>query len=83
MLACLLWWTVRRVRIRPGAARTAADWTAALLCMGMTAVTTQGILSAGSAIGDLAVITGCAALTATLTLIAVGDCRKMAGPASE
>lgn len=76
MAVCLLWWTVRRNSIRRSLTRTAADWVAAAMCTGIIVVTTEGILSVGSRIGDLAVITGCAVLEATLTLIAGSDCRK-------
>ena len=83
MLICLAVWTHRRLSVRPGLLRAVSDGAAAALCTAMIVVTTEGILSVGSGIGDLAVITGCAALTAALTLIAGSDCRKLLRPESD
>ena len=83
ILLCLLIWTVRRTRIRPGAARTVGDWIAVPVCIAMIAATSEGFLSVGSPIGDLAVIAGCAVLSVLLALIAGSDCRKMARSASD
>lgn len=77
VLLCLLWWTVRRNRIRRSMTRTSADWVAAALCTGIIVSASEGLLTVGSRIGDLAVLTGCAVLLASLTLIAGSDCRKL------
>ena len=82
ILLCLVWWTVRRTRVSRGAVRTAADWIAAAVCTGIIVVTSEGILSVGSGIGDLAVTAGCALLLCALTLIAGSDCRKLTDPVS-
>ena len=83
ILSGLVLWTVRRARIRPGAGRIAADFTAEGLCFAMIVVTTEGVLSAGSTIGDLAAVAGCAVLAAALALIAGGDSRKTVRASSD
>lgn len=80
VLICLLVWTVKRIRRGGGRKRSAADWIAVLLCAAMIAVTAEGILSVGSAVGDLAVIAGCAVLEVLLTLLCGSDERKADPP---
>ena len=77
ILGCLAWWTVRRNRVCRAPGRTAADWITVLICIAMLTVSAEGILSAGSAVGDLAVVTGCVILAEMMTLIAGSDCRRL------
>ena len=77
ILLCMIWWTVRRHRIRPAPGRAVAGLGAAAACIGRIAVTTEDILSVGSAIGDLAVITGCAVLMVLLALLCGNDSRAV------
>ncbi len=81
-LACLAWWTVRRMRIHPGLTRTIADWITAALCIAMIVVTAEGILSVGSGIGNLAVTAGGSVLLTALVLTAGSDSRKAAEQAA-
>ena len=52
-------------------------WLAAILCTAMIVLTASGTLTVGSAIGDLAVITGCAVLTVLLALLCGNDSRAV------
>ena len=77
MLFCLLVWTLRRGKQRFAGIRIAADLLTAAICTGMIVLTMNGILSAGSEIADLAVISGCGLLILILSLLAGGDMRKL------
>lgn len=76
VLFCLAVWTYKRVRQTGSKQRSIGDWIAALLCTGMIAATATGLLSVGSEIADLAVITGCALLEVVLTMLCGSDNRK-------
>ena len=77
ILVCLAVWTVRQQK-QPGAGRRiAGSWLAVILCTAMIVVTSSGTLSVGSAIGNLAVIAGCAALTVLLALLCGSDSRSI------
>lgn len=76
MLICLAVWTVRRGRIRYMPRRMIADWLTAAVCTAMIVITMNGILTAGSEIGDLLVITGSGLLMLTVILLAGSDLRK-------
>ncbi len=80
ILACLACWTAKRLRRGAGKGRSAADWIAVLICTAMIVLTSEGILSVGSGIGDLAVVFGCAALEVMLTLLCGSDERKADAP---
>lgn len=80
ILACLACWTAKRFRRGARKGRSAGDWTAALICTAMIVLTSEGILSVGSGIGDLAVVFGCAALEVLLTLLCGSDERKADAP---
>ena len=75
ILVCLAVWTGRQARDPRGKQRIAGSWIAAVLCTAMIVLTASGTLSVGSAIGDLAVITGCAVLDVLLALTAGSDAR--------
>lgn len=77
MLFCLIAWTLRRGNKRFSAIRIAADLIAAVVCTGVIIATMKGILSLGSEIADLTVITGCGLLIVVLSLLAASDQRKM------
>jgi len=74
---CLLVWTLRRGRQRFTLIRIAADLTAAAVCTVMIILTMKGILSPGSEIAELAVITGCGLLILILALLAGSDHRRL------
>ena len=75
ILICLAAWTARLRNQPRSKQRIAGSWTAAMLCTAMIVLTASGTLSVGSAIGDLAVIAGCAALNVMLALLCGGDSR--------
>ena len=79
ILACLAIWTVRQQKQPDAKRRAVGSWLAALLCTAMIVLTASGTLSVGSAIGDLAVITGCAVLTVLLALLCGNDSRSISG----
>jgi hypothetical protein len=76
ILISLAIWTARQLQQNPAKQRIAGNWIAAILCMAMIALTASGTLSVGSAIGDLAVITGCAVLMVLVTLLCGSDSRQ-------
>ena len=80
ILFCLACWTAKRIRRCAGKGRSIADWIAVLICTAMIVLTSEGILSVGSGIGDLAVVFGCAALEVLLTLLCGSDERKADAP---
>ena len=76
ILGCLGIWTLRQLKQAHAKQRIAGNWIAAILCTVMIVLTSSGTLSVGSAIGDLAVILGCAVLMVLLTLLCGGDSRQ-------
>jgi len=80
ILVCLAVWTAKRLRRGGGKGRAAGDWIAATVCTAMIVLTSEGILSVGSGIGDLAVIAGCTILEALLALLCGSDERKAGAP---
>ena len=77
ILICLAVWTVRQQKSPHAKQRAAGSWLAAVLCTAMIVLTASGTQSVGSAIGDLAVITGCAVLIVLLTLLSGSDGREL------
>ena len=77
ILACLAVWTVKQQKQPDAKRRAAGNWLAAILCTAMIVLTASGTLSVGSAIGDLAVITGCAALLVLLAMLCGNDSRTI------
>ena len=77
ILICLAVWTTRQQKSPHANQRAAGSWLAAVLCTAMIVLTASGTLSVGSAIGDLAVITGCAVLIVLLALLCGGDGREL------
>ena len=77
ILICLAIWTVRQQKQPDVKRRAAGSWLAAILCTAMIVLTASRTLSVGSAIGDLAVITGCAVLTVLLALLCGNDSRAV------
>ena len=80
ILVCLAFWTAKRIRRGGRKSRAAGDWIAALVCTAMIVLTSEGILSVGSGIGDLAVVAGCVILEVLLTLLCGCDERKTDAP---
>ena len=76
VLVCLGIWTARQLHQTHAKQRIAGNWVAAILCTAMIVLTASGTLSVGSAIGDLAVILGCAVLIVLLTLLCGSDSRQ-------
>lgn len=76
MLGCVILWCVRRKKSQYTAARTITDLIAAGICIAVNLVTSKGVLSVGSEIGDFAVKTGSALLLLMVTLMVGGDLRK-------
>ena len=76
ILVCLGTWTARQLHQTHAKQRIAGNWIAAILCTAMIVLTASGTLSVGSAIGDLAVILGCAVLMVLLTLLCGSDNRQ-------
>lgn len=74
---CMMAWTLRRGRKRFAWIRIAADLFAAAVCTVMIILTMKGILSSGSEVADLAVISGCGLLIMILALLAGSDYRQM------
>ena len=77
ILICLAIWTARQQKQPDAKRRAAGSWLAAILCTAMIVLTASGTLTVGSAIGDLAVITGCAVLTVLLALLCGNDSRAV------
>jgi hypothetical protein len=75
ILICLAIWTGRREKKSKTAVQLILDWIAVLIGTAAIVITSEGILSTGSAIGDFAVLSGAAALIMTVTLTAGGDSR--------
>ena len=75
ILICLAVWTGRREKKNKTAVQPVLDWIAVLIGTAAIVITSAGILSTGSAIGDFAVIAGAAALNMTVTLSAGSDSR--------
>ena len=75
-LFCLALWTARRNRRAFSLARTAGDWTAALLCAAMICLTGGGVLPLGSEVSNLAAGAGSALLLTLLTLLCAADSRR-------
>ena len=79
ILICLAVWTTRQ-QVQPHSKqRSIGSWLAAVLCTAMIVLTSSGTLSVGSAIGDLAVIGGCAVLITLLVLLCGSDSRTISG----
>ena len=76
VLVCRGIWTARQLHQTHAKQRIAGNWVAAILCTAMIVLTASGTLSVGSAIGDLAVILGCAVLMVLLTLLCGSDSRQ-------
>ena len=76
ILICLGIWTARQFHQNHAKQRIAGNWIAAILCTAMIVLTVSGTLTVGSAIGDLAVIAGCAVLMVLVTLLCGGDLRN-------
>ena len=70
-------WTVRRGRKQKSAGLTALEWAAVLACGAVAVILEAGIFSLGSEPANLATITGCAILSATLVLFAGKDSREV------
>ena len=69
-------WTVRLDATQKNTAFSVLEWIAVLSCEAVTVLTTAGVLSAGSRIGDAAVGAGCMLLCLLLMLPAGMDSRK-------
>ena len=69
-------WTVRLDEAQKSTAFAILEWIAVLSCEAVTVLNTADILSAGSAVGDLAVNAGCAALCMALMLMTGRDSRN-------
>ena len=69
-------WTVRLDTMQKSTAFSVLEWIAVLSCEAVTVLTTGGVLSAGSSIGDTAVIAGCMILCMLLMLPAGMDSRR-------
>lgn len=76
LAAGMILWSVRRGRRMHCPARTAIEMSAVIICLGMNLITAKGVISTGSAIGDLAVTTGSAILALLLTLSTGGEIRR-------
>ena len=79
LLAALVLWSVRKMKIIHTPVRMIADLLAAGICAAVYLVTARGILTAGSEIADFAVKAGSSALLLMLTLVVGGDLRKLSG----
>ena len=74
---CILVWGIRLTKITGSPVRMILNLLAVGLCLALNLLTSEGILSAGSEIGDFAVKTGSDFLAMMLTLIAGGDLRRI------
>ena len=72
---CLIIWTVRKERTQKSTAFAVLEWIAVLACQTVIVLTSAGVLTAGSMIGDFAVIAGCALLCLLLMLLSGKDSR--------
>lgn len=77
ILACMILWSVRRIKTIHTAGRVAIDLAAVIACITIHTITATGVLTVGSAIGDFAVKTGSSFLALMLTLIAGSDLRRL------
>ena len=77
LLGCMIIWSVRRMKKQYSPGRMATDFIAAIICIALNIVTSKGLLSVGSEIGDFAVITGSALLLLLLTMMTGGDLRRI------
>jgi len=75
MLIPLCWWIIRRIRQQKTVLQTVLDGGGGLACGVILWLTSRGILSVGSHIGNLALITGCAIILCVITLLAGRDTR--------
>lgn len=79
ILICLAVWTTRQQRQEHSKQRSIGTWMAVVLCLVMIVLTSCGMLSVGSVIGDLAVVAGCTVLITLLTLLYGSDSRSIYG----
>ena len=77
LIACMILWCIRRKDMIRSPLRNLADLSAVFLCISVHLITTYGILSTGSEVGDFAVKSGSAFLALMLTLTAGGEVRKL------
>ena len=77
ILGCLTIWVIRQATISRSPVRMVLNLAAVGGCAAVNLLTSAGVLSAGSEIGDFAVKTGSALLALLLTLIAGSDLRRM------
>lgn len=75
MLIPLAWWLIRRFRQQKTVLQTVLDGGGGLACGVILWITSRGILSVGSNIGNLALIAGCAIILCVITLLAGRDTR--------
>ena len=76
IMICLGIWTMRRNRQHKSTSQTLLDWLAVIACMTVIVLTSEGVLTLGSDIGDFAVIAGAAGLSWVVTLTAAADAEK-------
>lgn len=76
MIACIVIWSVRRMKKQYSPGRTALDLMAAGICIAINLVTAKAVMTTGSEIGDFAVKTGSALLLLMLVLMTGGDLRR-------
>lgn len=72
---CLIIWTVRKERLQKSPVFAALEWAAVLACQTMIVLTSAGVVTTGSMIGDLSLTAGGAALALLLMLLAGKDSR--------
>ncbi len=77
LAVCMILWCIRREKKIRAPMRNFIDLSSVFVCIAVHLITTNGILSAGSEIGDFAVKSGSAFLALILTLMVGGEVRKL------